>query len=106
MTTASKDAKHPLEVAFFARKQDGDGIAALRNAVRYFDWQNESCNQRFSAEELLRIVEAAKNLEHDFFPDEWEPRQLEEAARYGATPRWEEGPRGYVAVYREEGGFP
>lgn len=95
--------------AFNARRDDRDdgtigrrkGISLIRYAYHLFDRCNESVNQLFTADELLRIASACERSAWDLYPDQWAPRQLEEAATEGVIPQWEETPRGLVAVYTE-----
>lgn len=97
--------------AFDAREDDHDeseigerkGISLLRYAAHMLDRNNEGINQRFTAEELLRIASACERSGWDFMPDEWTARQLEEAATKGTVPQWIENPEttAYEAVYAE-----
>jgi hypothetical protein len=104
MTMSKDDSK-----AFEARRDDRDedtigkreGISLIRYAHHLFDQCNEGVNRLFTAEELLRIASACERSGWDMYPDQWTPRQLEEAATEGIIPNWEETPRGLVAVYTE-----
>ncbi len=70
------------------------GVDLIRYAASLFDRCNESINQLFSAEELLRIASACESSGWDFLPDEWTARQLEEAACNRIVPQWREDNRG------------
>lgn len=77
------------------------GIELVRYAARLFDYCNETFNQQYSAEELLKIADACQKSEYDFLPDTWEDRQIKEAIA-GKVPRWREVVRkldSYEAVY-------
>lgn len=65
------------------------GIDLLRYAVKLFESNNESINQRFSAEELLRIADCMQKCEWDIWPDQWTERQLQECIQFGIVPQWE-----------------
>lgn len=62
------------------------GIEVLRIAVRMLNDNRESCNQRFTAEELLRIVAAWRASGWDIMPDQWSEKQLRAAAKRGIIP--------------------
>ncbi len=65
------------------------GIHELRQAVKAFSRNNETFNQRFTAEELITIWRAWKKSEWDFLPEQWEERQVQEALQ-GVAPNWDE----------------
>lgn len=66
------------------------GIEEMREAVALFNGCVESFNQRFDAEQLLRIYRAYKLSEWDYSPDRWAWYQVERAAEDGAMPRWDD----------------
>jgi hypothetical protein len=70
-----------------------DGIDQLRSAVRLFDNCNESFNQRFTGEELLTLWRMYRECGWDIPPDDWAPRQIEEALEHNAPPRWDDSER-------------
>ncbi len=65
------------------------GIDELRKAVRVLGGMNETFNQRFSAEELLKLCRACWASEWDITPDRWTEDQVQ-AALKGEVPRWED----------------
>lgn len=78
------------------------GIDILRSAVKVLDYNNESFNQLFSAEELLKIVDINSQTGFDLFPDEWTSRQLEEALQ-GIVPQWREDEHGNLTpIYKTQ----
>lgn len=84
-----------------------EGIELIRYAVHLLDRTNESLNQRFTAEQLLRLATACQKSEWDFYPDDWTERQLQECIQFGITPQWKEettpnGGTKYVPVYHNE----
>lgn len=64
------------------------GIDALREAVGAFNHCSETFNQKYSAEELLKIHAVWKLIEWDFPPDEWTSYQLSNALK-GVVPSWD-----------------
>jgi hypothetical protein len=66
------------------------GVDQLRLAVSILNANDESVNQRFTAEELLRIVEASLASGWDIMPDQWSRKQLEAAAKNGTVPTFTE----------------
>ena len=82
------------------------GIELVRYTVTLLDQCNESLAQRFTAEQLLRIADCTQKSEWDFYPDDWEERQLQECIQSGTVPRWKEettpnGGTKYVAIYND-----
>jgi len=59
-------------------------------AMQLFDRCREGFNQRFTILQLLMLAKACKASEWDFWPDQWDERQIEEAIRYGRVPTWGE----------------
>ena len=73
-------------------------IDTLRRAVKMFDYNNESFNQRFSStEELILIARACWASDWDVFPDQWTKEQVERALK-GEPPKFEETLFGLHAV--------
>lgn len=70
------------------------GIEKLRRAVNILDGCNESFNQRFTQEQLLKLVEIHLAGDWLFTPDEWSEQQISEALA-GIVPDWnhDETPR-------------
>ncbi len=75
------------------------GIEELRAAVNYLSFNEESCNEKFTAQELLNIASAGRLSKYDVFPDQWEKRQLTEAAKDATVPDWIETEEGLKAIY-------
>ncbi len=63
------------------------GIELLRYSVRLLDSCLETFNQKYSAEELLKIAEMMQKSEWDIYPDAWTARQVKEALK-GVVPQW------------------
>lgn len=68
------------------------GAEELRAVVSIIDGLRESFNDRFTAEQLLKLVRMHWASEWDIPPDEWTPRQIRESLR-GKPPRWDDGER-------------
>lgn len=66
------------------------GIEELRTLVKAYDYQSEGFNLAYSTEELLAIFRAHRACEWDFYPDQWEPRQVDDAINGAIVPRWRE----------------
>jgi hypothetical protein len=69
-------------------------VDELRKAVRTIDWMRESFNDKFTAQELLRLITVARECEWDLMPDQWTAAQCAEALAFGTVPRFEERPDG------------
>lgn len=65
------------------------GIEEIRHAAASFSRNNETFNQRFTAEELIIIWRAWNQSGWDFYPEQWEERQVQEALK-GVPPRWDD----------------
>ena len=74
------------------------GMEELRASVHGLNYCKETFLNRFTAEELLVICRMWAQAEWDFFPDEWEERQVQEALQ-GIVPRWDDSER---PMYSEE----
>lgn len=88
------------------------GAEELRAAHNVIDGMRESFNDRFTAAQLLTLWRALHLCEWDITPDQWAPRQVDEALR-GIVPQFREPhvkvsaaeydrilrPCGYVPVY-------
>ena len=74
------------------------GIDILRRAVNFFNYCNESFNQRYSAEDLLKIAKACWLGEWDVFADQLTKQQIEAAIREGKSPKFEENYYGLHAL--------
>lgn len=70
--------------------QDRKSIDLLRYAVRLFDNCNETFNQKYSDQELLKIATAHQKTEWDYYPDQWAPRQLQELLNLGKDPKFDD----------------
>jgi hypothetical protein len=68
-------------------KKPVSGPDELRKAARLIGMCRESFNQRFTAEELLKLARACWASEWDFTPDQWTEEQVQ-AALKGEVPRW------------------
>lgn len=77
------------------RRNDAQGIKRdfaieeLRHIVNNFDSCRESFNTQFSLGELIKIHRAWMACDWDFYPDEWDPRQVKEVLLYGKIPQWD-----------------
>ena len=69
------------------------GIDFLRRAVKVLDSNNEGFNQRYTADELLRIVEVMTRCEWLFYPDQWSGPQVKAALQCAIAPRWDDQER-------------
>jgi hypothetical protein len=67
-----------------------NGIDQLRRAVRLLDYCIESFNQEYSAEDLLKIVDAHSQSTHDIMPDQWTEKQLRDAVCMNKAPDWDD----------------
>ena len=67
-----------------------DGIDILRRSTRILSFCNETFNQQWSAEELLKIATAALLGEWDVLPDRWSEQQVRAAIEHGTAPKFEE----------------
>jgi hypothetical protein len=65
------------------------GIELLRYAVRLFSRCNETFNQQFDEQTLLKIAATHKACEWDFYPDQWTDRQLSDLFHDGKIPEWD-----------------
>lgn len=74
------------------------GIEEMRKAVRLFNCLNETFNQKYSSEELLKIARACWASEYDILPDEWTSRQVKQALE-GKVPAWEDNDGDLVPLY-------
>lgn len=70
-----------------ASKSDRTGAEELRLIVRNMDNCNESFNDRFTAEELIKIGRAWLASEWDISPDEWHEEQVQDALK-GIPPKF------------------
>lgn len=59
------------------KSSDYFGIDKIRLAAKWFDWQGETFNQYFSAEELIKIWEySVDHPELNDFADTWDLKDL------------------------------
>lgn len=79
-----------------------DGIDRLRGAASYFNWCNESFNQRYTAEELLKIYAVGMVCGWDVYPDQWTRQQCEAAIKEGKLPKFEEVSDGPIGLHALE----
>lgn len=80
-----------------------EGIELVRYAKRLFSDCNETFNQKYTADQLLKIADACSQSRWDIYPDEWEERQIQEAL-CGIIPDWEED--GETPKYKECSLYP
>jgi hypothetical protein len=66
------------------------GVERLRRAIGILDYCNETFNYRWTAAELLKIVDAHLRSGWDIFPDEWSEDQLRAAIDHGTPPTFKE----------------
>lgn len=64
------------------------GIDLLRISVNIFNNCNETFNQKFTMEELCKIVKAHLNSKWDIYPDDWSKEQIKAALENGTSPDW------------------
>ena len=64
------------------------GIEALRHATRVFDACNETFNQRFDCEQLMKLYYAHMASDWDILPDAWTAEQINEAIHFRKVPNW------------------
>lgn len=69
------------------------GADQLRAIVRAMGDVPEWFNDRYSAQELVRIYSALFASEWDISPHEWAPEQVEAAARANVVPRFDDNGR-------------
>lgn len=69
--------------------EDLHGVDLLRGAVNVFGHCSETFNQRFSAEDLLKLYRAFYVCGWDITPDRWTDRQVFEAL-LGVAPQWDD----------------
>lgn len=65
-------------------------IDGLRSMVNLFNNCNETFNQRFTIEDLVKLYKAYKASEWDIPPDQWTEFQVRAALKYGTPPEWDE----------------
>lgn len=65
------------------------GIDKLRKVVNLLNQCNETFNQKFTVEELIKLADICFNSNYDFLPDQYTGRQLYEAIKYNRTPTWD-----------------
>lgn len=70
-------------------KKQLTGIERLRRAARAFSYVHEGFLEQFTAEELLKLHTAWRAATHDYPPDLWSERQVQEAIREDKVPSWE-----------------
>lgn len=79
-----------------------DGIDILRNAVGYFNTCRESFNQRYTAEQLIKIYTAGVLGEWDVYPDQWTNQQVDAAINEGKSPKFESTSAGPIGLHALE----
>jgi len=72
------------------------GIEKLRKCLNLFNNCNESFNEKFTIDELIKLYNAYMNAEWDFRPDEWTEEQIQSCLKYNRTPEWDEDESGNV----------
>ena len=65
------------------------GINLLKYAVQMLNSNREDFNQRFTADELIRIATAVQACDWDIYPDKWTEQQVQECLQFGVVPQWE-----------------
>jgi hypothetical protein len=66
------------------------GIEVLRRAVAMFNDCDETFNQQYTTEDLLKIAVCQLKSEYDYYPDQWTKKQLRDAIHLGKAPRWDD----------------
>jgi len=69
--------------------EEYSGIEFLRSLVSYFDFQNESSNERFTIEQLVQLHKMALATDWDIYVDQWSARQIKEALQ-NIPPAWDD----------------
>ena len=64
------------------------GAERMRLAVGIINNCREGFLDRFSSEELLRMIDCMLASGWDIYPDTWAPRQVEQALTAGTAPKW------------------
>lgn len=72
---------------------ENTGIEKLRLLVSNANYCNESFNEQFTIEELIKIHRALALCAWDILPDSWTERQIREALELGRVPTWDEQER-------------
>lgn len=67
---------------------ENTGIEKLRLLVSNANYCNESFNEQFTIEELIKIHRALALCAWDILPDSWTERQIQEALELGRVPTW------------------
>jgi len=63
------------------------GVELVRAIADMSRWVSEDFWSGMSVEQVIAIGRAHRDSEWDFLPDQWSPRQVEEALA-GIVPRW------------------
>lgn len=79
--------------------EERTGAEFLRWLVGNLGDVSETFNDRYSVEQLIAIGRAWEKSEWDFYPDQWEERQVREALE-GVVPTWSDDE---VATYKTNG---
>ncbi len=72
-----------------AKLEELHGVDILRGAFNVFNCCNETFNQRFSTEELVKLYRAFYVCGWDITPDHWTDRQVIDAL-LGCAPQWDD----------------
>ena len=77
-------------------------VEELRRAVRIIDMMRESFNEKYTAQELVRLMVVCWSGDWDVLPDDWTAQQCGDALAFGSVPRFEESPSGFHALDVED----
>lgn len=80
------------------KKEEQSGIDRMRRAVSILNACNETFNQRWTSEELLKIIDVHILGEWDVYPDTWTTEQCTAAIEHGTTAKFEETRAGLHAL--------
>lgn len=67
-------------------KEPECGIDQLRRTVKLLDACNETFNQEWTAEQLLKIGVAMRACGWDIYPDQWTQQQVDAVLEHGTVP--------------------
>lgn len=71
-------------------KEKLSGANLLRRTANIIKNCNETFNQRFNAEDWIKLGQAFIDSEYDILPDAWSEEQIKECLTFRATPKWQE----------------
>ena len=69
------------------------GADELRRIVKVMGDVAEWVNDCYTIAELIRLYQAHKACEWDYYPDQWSQEQRDAAAKYGTVPKFDDNGR-------------